>query len=152
MYHISFSFCRIETRRTFQVCVIVIVHLFNVDHYITGCSIRRKKRSTCCLWTTWSWETWRRASCPVNTFLPSSTLNRGVDAKSKTNICMLCMYLLMFCQYVTGTCIKTCVKLSLHATRRRTWTAGRRRSSELVFTQRKTRYTREHSPVDNHRL
>lgn len=39
----------------------------------------------------------------------------------------------------SGTCTKTCVRLSWRATRRRTWTAGRPRSSEPAFTQRKTR-------------
>ena len=43
---------------------------------------------------------------------------------------------------LAGMCIKTCVRLSWRVTLRRTSTAGRLRSSELVFTQRKTRYTR----------
>lgn len=40
----------------------------------------------------------------------------------------------------SGTCTKTCVRLSWRVTRRRMWTAGRPRSSELVFTRRRTRY------------
>lgn len=39
----------------------------------------------------------------------------------------------------SGMCTKTCVRSSWRVTRRRMWTAGRPPSSELVFTQRKTR-------------
>lgn len=41
---------------------------------------RRRRRSTCCLWTTWNWETWRKDSCPASTSSPSSTLSRGVSS------------------------------------------------------------------------
>lgn len=58
----------------------------------------------------------------------------------------MCSNLWLMCVdvYLTGMCIKTCVRLSWHVTLRRMSTAGRLRSSELVFTQRKTRYTRLH--------
>ena len=38
---------------------------------------RRKKRNTCSPWTTWSSETWRKASCPPSTSSPSSTQRAG---------------------------------------------------------------------------
>lgn len=38
---------------------------------------RRKRRSTCSRWTTWSCATWRKASCLANTSSPSSTLSKG---------------------------------------------------------------------------
>lgn len=38
---------------------------------------RRRRRSTCCQWITWNCEMLRRGSCPANTSLLSSTLNRG---------------------------------------------------------------------------
>lgn len=39
---------------------------------------RKKRRSTCSRWTTWSWGMSRRVSCPASIFLPSSTLSRGL--------------------------------------------------------------------------
>lgn len=40
-------------------------------------SNRKKRRNTCFHWITWSLETWRKASCPLSTFLQSSTLSKG---------------------------------------------------------------------------
>lgn len=50
---------------------VVNTHSFCVSHY------RRKKRSICCRWITWSSEMWRKVSCPQNTSSQSSTPNRG---------------------------------------------------------------------------
>lgn len=41
--------------------------------------LRRKRRSTCCHWTTSKSGMWRRASCPTSTCLPSSTRSRGEE-------------------------------------------------------------------------
>lgn len=38
---------------------------------------RKKRRSICCLWTTWKCEMLRRASCPANTSLHCLTQSRG---------------------------------------------------------------------------
>lgn len=41
--------------------------------------LRRKRRSTCCHWTTSKSGMWRRVSCPTSTCLPSSTRSRGEE-------------------------------------------------------------------------
>ncbi len=57
----------------------------------------------------------------------------------RSNLWLMCVYVRVC---LTGMCIKTCVRLSWRVTLRRMWIAGRLHSSELVFTRRKTRYTR----------
>lgn len=54
---------------------------------------------------------------------------------------LLCVYVLSVCLRAhTGTFIKTCGRLSWRAILRKTWTAGRPRSSERACTLRKIRY------------
>lgn len=60
------------------------------------------------------------------------------NLKIPTSTCVLILSFILGL-LSSGMCTKTCVRLSWHVTRRRMWTAGRPRSSELVFTQRKTR-------------
>lgn len=38
---------------------------------------RRKRRSTCCPWTTWRCATWRRVLCPASTYSASLTRSQG---------------------------------------------------------------------------
>ena len=49
-------------------------------------SCRKKRKSTCSRWTTWSWGMWRRASCPASIFLLSSILSRGKHKDALTYV------------------------------------------------------------------
>ena len=61
--------------RRWMLAMVLVVESTKADP--SPSSTRRKRRSTCCLWTTSKSVTWRRASCPTSMSSPSSTQSRG---------------------------------------------------------------------------
>lgn len=85
---------RIKSTHWWRIVFISIIKLYNYSLYEVTCRLfqirsavktyfvclplaRRKKRSICCPWITWSSEMWRKDLCPQSTSLQSSTPNRG---------------------------------------------------------------------------